>query len=623
MSNWSIVTMALVDDIKQQVDLVTLVSEYVSLVNVGQNFRARCPFHSERTPSFYVFPERQTWRCFGACATGGDAFSFVMKADNLEFSQVLDQLASRVGITRPSKQTQDTGFTLYKVNESASLFYTDHLISSIEGKDVIKYLTNRGISEQSIDSFSLGLAPTDWGALKSHLSKLGYPEELMEKAGLISRTKEGNTRDFFHNRLLFPIRNIERQITGFGARSLDSTGPKYLNTPNTQIFNKRALLYGIDQAANSIRDQNVGVIVEGYTDVILAHQHGFANVVASMGTALTEQQVAQLVNIASSFVLAMDPDTAGQEATLRSLEVSWKIFHPPFAQGNGKRSHLRYRQRPRTQLRVAVLPKAQDPADLIRENPEHWVEAIRDASGLMEFLFQILPPKYDLTTPQGKLQIAERIGTLLLGLQNSDEQDGYLERLENLLGVNRRTLDEMLGLSRQAILNRPAEITKANNPVQGYLAPFRHSTQDPLEDYTLALLLQNRSLSEFCERLKPDFFQRSENMTLFTHQKTCATIEELKAHLDTSLHEHLDRLVTWTLPPLDHQQREDALKQCIRRLEERNLREHKSQEGMIVDAYGNHSHENSPNLDDAVENNRKLRKLFIEKSNRSMKKSLE
>ena len=315
--------MTVVDDVKDRLDVVDVISGYVPLKKTGRTFKATCPFHTEKTPSFVVDPQRQSWRCFGACATGGDAFSFVMRKDGLSFGDALRQLAEKAGVEiRPREQAERTDVLLRANNEGAT-FYREALASP-EGQAARGYLRERGIDDGAAEAFDLGLSPRSGSALRDHLSSLGHDVEHAVDAGLLRRFEDGNLRDFFRGRLMFPIHDRRGRVAGFGARTLDGSDPKYINTPSTRVFDKRATLYGLHLAAPSIREKDEAIVVEGYMDTIAAHQHGYTNVVASMGTALTEQQVAQLRSMASGCILALDPDQAGQEATLRSLESSWR-----------------------------------------------------------------------------------------------------------------------------------------------------------------------------------------------------------------------------------------------------------------------------------------------------------
>ena len=303
--------MAVVDDIKTRLDIVDVVSDHVTLKKAGRNFKAPCPFHTEKTPSFVVNPERQTWRCFGACATGGDIFNFVMRKDGVEFGEALRQLADKAGVevTQRPREQVDRDEGLFRVNQEAARFYNE-MLKSPEGRAALKYLYDRGIDDKAIEQFQLGYSPRGRDRLKIHLSSLGADLGHATQAGLLRANDEGEVRDFFFGRLMVPIHERRGRVVGFGGRSLDGSNPKYINTIATPIFDKQATLYGLDKATTAIREQETAVIVEGYMDVIAAHQSGYKNVVASMGTALTERQVYLVRSMAKTVVLALDQDQA-------------------------------------------------------------------------------------------------------------------------------------------------------------------------------------------------------------------------------------------------------------------------------------------------------------------------
>ncbi|GAG15879.1 unnamed protein product, partial [marine sediment metagenome] len=258
----------------------------------GRTFRALCPFHSEKHPSFFVYLEQQSWHCFGACNTGGDIFSFIMKKEGIDFGEALRLLAQKAGVTIPSRFEQDTGKEererLYQVDQAAAQYFHNLLLNSPAGEKARSYLDSRGLSPKTIADFQLGFSLNSWDALKQYLMERGYTESELLTAGLVIEAEAGETHDRFRNRLMFPIHDIRGRIVGFGARVLDDSLPKYLNSPQTLVFDKSSCLYGINLAAAAIRQQNLAVIVEGYMDVITAHQNGFNNVVASMGTSVTE-----------------------------------------------------------------------------------------------------------------------------------------------------------------------------------------------------------------------------------------------------------------------------------------------------------------------------------------------
>ena len=358
--------MSVVDDIKSRLDIVETVSSYAALKRSGKYLKALCPFHTEKTPSFIVSPERQSWRCFGACATGGDVLSFVSRAERLDFGDTLRLLAQRTGVELSDRPDRDRSEPLYRVNQLAGRFYVDAL-SEAQGRHALEYLEGRGVTEEAQKRFELGFSPRRRDALKSHLLALGISEDEAVRAGVLHQDDDGGTRDFF--RAAADVSDTRQAGTGRGLRrqGLDDSNPKYLNTPATSIFDKRGTLYGMHLAAEAIRSGRSGVIVEGYMDTIAAHQFGYRNVVASMGTALTEQQVAQLKPMAPSFVLALDPDAAGQEATLRSLESAWhQIGQRRSAVMNSSVGVLH--QREPVSIGIAALPEGKDPDDLIRND---------------------------------------------------------------------------------------------------------------------------------------------------------------------------------------------------------------------------------------------------------------
>ena len=384
--------MSVVDDIRDKLDIVEVISGYVPLRKAGRNFKARCPFHTEKTPSFTVSPDRQTWRCFGACATGGDIFNFVMRKDNVEFGEALRRLADTAGVevsTRPKEQV-DRDEALFRVNQEAARFYNE-MLKLPEGRAALKYLYDRGIDAKAIDEFQLGFSPKGRDRLRTHLSTLDANLGHATQAGLLRSDDEGNVRDFFFGRLMVPILDRRGRVAGFGGRSLDGSNPKYINTPATPIFDKQATLYALDKAASAIREQETAVIVEGYMDVIAAHQNDRKNVVASMGTALTERQVYLVRSLAKTVVLALDADIAGQEATLRSLEASWRAME-----------RRRFGQREEVSLRIAVLPEGSDPDDIIRESADRWDEIVKSAVPYMDFVIPAMARRHDLSTSQGK-----------------------------------------------------------------------------------------------------------------------------------------------------------------------------------------------------------------------------
>ena len=569
--------MSVVDDVKARLDIVDVVSDHVALRKAGRNFKALCPFHTEKTPSFVVNPERQSWYCFGACATGGNAFDFVMRFEKLEFGEALRLLAQRTGVElRPSREG-DAGDDLHRLNLEAARFY-QKILDSPEGKLGMEYLAERGVDASARSAFQLGLSPKG-NRLKGHLATSGFSVEQAVKAGLLRRSDNGEVRDFFWGRLMFPIQDRQGRVAGFGARSLDGSEPKYLNTAATPVFDKQSILYGLAMAQKSIRELGTVVIVEGYMDTIAAHQFGFANVVASMGTALTERQVSVLKSAASDFVLALDPDAAGIQATLRSLGQSWKAME--LQQVGGRRGSARglYQREPLS-LRVASLPPGRDPDQLIREEQKEWEQLTRDAVPYMDFAVEALPPTYDLSTDHGKAEAAEALLPLITTSRNAFEQERHFRKLAGVLNVSVEALEATIGRPvRRAttVSGRSARRSAAPQVNPSALASER---RDLLEEYVLAILLTRPELRDKAADLAPEQFRKSENREVFTRWRSCTTINELQSQLDESLHDHLAALIDEEPGRTNRALPEAALDQTLRRLEQRHLQE--LQEAMLA-----------------------------------------
>ena len=558
--------MAVSDEIKARLDIVDVVGRYVPLQKSGRSFKALCPFHTEKTASFFVFPERQTWRCFGACAAGGDVFTFLMRIENLTFPEAVNRLAADAGVTLPSRRRREEE-PLYQVNEFAREYFSQRLASRA-GTKAQEYLQKRGLSAESIEAFELGLSPPDGRSLMERLSARGYSEEQLALAGLVTQGQGGRYRDLFRGRLMFPIRDAQKRLVGFGGRALDDSTPKYLNTPQSPVFNKGRLLYGLDRAREGIRDGEV-VVVEGYMDVIGTHQQGFTNVVASMGTSLTDAQVSLLRRLARTVVLALDPDVAGQEAMWRSLESSWRAFqHQAVARVSGT---TLYQRAETTELRVAVLPAGKDPDDIALENAEEWERLVVGAMPVMDYMFASAPSRFDLTSSQGKSQVAQLLFPMIAAQSNAFEQDRHFQRLAQLLGVSEQTLAASVGRPRAA---RP----RAARTREAVATPFERLERDPLEELCLALLFQHPELGTEASRLHLEHFKRVENRELFTCWSRDVSIKRVGESVDPELKAHLERLLSRELPSIVATEREAVLADCLHRLEERRLRDLKVEE---------------------------------------------
>ena len=502
-----------------------------------------------------------------------------MRAGNLEFAEALQQLAQQARVALPSRERRSQQGFVLQISEAARTYFQELLLSG-EGAGARDYLERRGLSRDAIEAFELGLSPRDGESLKNHLIRAGYSTEQLAQAGVVHVTDNGWARDLFRNRLMIPIRNSRGELGGFGARALDEATPKYLNSPRTALFDKGRLLYGLYLAKEEAGRKGM-VVVEGYMDVISAHQHGFNNVVASMGTALTQEQVAEIRRITADVTMALDPDAAGQQATLRSLESSWRVFQSSVA-GHSQGTTL-YQRQPVLELKIAILPDGQDPDDVIQRSPEEWARLVDGAAPLMEYLFGALSAQVDASTPQGKARMVELMFPLIAAVPEPTQQDHYFQALAEHLGVTQDTLRATIG--RPSVVRRGrATGSQARGATP---SPFAKLERDPLEDYCLALLLQHSELGEVVEELRPEYFHRLENREIFNQwdrqrrgDPAATDVASIRACIDEELAGHLETLFQKALPPLDQRRRLHAIQDSVHRLEERYLRELKTEEGI-------------------------------------------
>ena len=439
--------MSVVDQIKARLDIVDVVGQTVKLRRTGKNYIGFCPFHQNtRTPAFVVFPESQTWRCFGQCNEGGDLFSYVMKRDGLDFSEALKKLAEQTGvelvpITAHSQAEQDSQTRLQHILDEAMRFYRQQMLETDAGKKALNYVKARGLSDETIKIWGLGYAPGGWDTLIKHFSKTGYQLSELNDAGLLTERDDGSTYDRFRDRLMFPIRNNLGKMTGFGARALNPDDvPKYLNSPKTELFDKGHLLYGMDLARREMRQLNQAVIVEGYMDVIALHQAGFKNVVASMGTALTEDQFGLIKRTTRNIVLALDADQAGQNATLRGLETARRTMGEELDLSFDSRGLLRFERFLKADIRVTTLPEGLDPDEIVNEDPEQWRKIIADAKPIVVHVMNTLAEGQDINDAKVKREIAAQVMPLIEDIGDPVEREAYRQQLANLLRIDERAL---------------------------------------------------------------------------------------------------------------------------------------------------------------------------------------
>ena len=545
---------SLIESIKAKTDLIEEVGLVVALQKSGKSFKGNCPFHNERTPSFYVFVESQTWRCFG-CHEGGDIFTFVEKHQNIEFWDALLYLAEKAGISvdeqhgrdpLEERETHAQKERLRQMNESALLWFHQVLLRSRDASAARAYLQERGINSASVMAFSLGYAPERWDGLSSYLITQGYSESELVMGGLARQRDADDARgdgiyDYFRNRLIFPIRDLRGRVIGFGGRILGEGQPKYLNSPQTPLFEKNNVLYALDMARDAIKEQKQVIIVEGYVDAIIAHQYGTRQTVACIGSAITERHIQQLKKMTRQVTLALDPDAAGIAATEHGIQEALKGFDrtvvpvpmPAEQRTNARPVSKRKRQEPRgiirleeqvdAEINVLRLPAGEDPDEVIRRNFAEWEEAVQHPLPLIDYYFSAHTSGLNLREAAGKAEASRRLLPVVAAISDRAKRDLYLRQLAHILRMDERSLNEELqrilrgqssggtiaafteGQNEQSSFTgkRAAGVpaSQINNEARGVTkgtSVLDRVNTDRLkwEDYLLGLLLENPALSE-------------------------------------------------------------------------------------------------------------------------------
>jgi DNA primase len=548
--------MSITDEIKQKADIVEVIGSYVQLTKSGRTMRAPCPFHSEKKPSFFVYPEQQTWHCFGACNTGGDIFSFIMKKEGLEFGDALRLLADKYGVVIPSHakseaEDQSRDKTL-QINLAAAQYYHNLYMNAPAAEKARRYLEGRGVNLKSISDFLLGYSLPGWESLKTYLLEKGFNETDMLEAGLIIRSDENNrTHDRFRDHLMFPV-------TGFGARVLESeyNGPKYINSPQTRVFDKSGSLYGIHLAKTAIRQSNLAVMVEGYMDVIITHQYGFANVVAPMGVAITERQINQIKKLTHKIALALDPDAAGEEAAMRCVG---------------------YENTLDTEVKVISLPPGQDPDEVIKADKNMWQTAVDKSIPVVEFTIRTIASRMNLKLSENKSALVKKLLPILASQKNSTHLGNNLHILAELTGNSYNDLKEALSSFKPESKNKFTPITLMNRAT-------RLIGSNPIEEYILAILLQHPEIVSKTSDLRPEYFENSENRAIFEAWKGSVGISaDLTVLIDNAIQDHFKKVLNRILPG---DEIEDRYADCLSRLRERHLRnlKKKQEEALALEA---------------------------------------
>lgn len=613
---------SIVDEIKQKLDIVDIISTYVKLQKSGRNFKANCPFHSEKMPSFFVFPDKQTWHCFGACGTGGDIFSFIMKKEGLDFSQALHILADKANITlkyhsaEVAKQEHEKQERLFKINEIAAEFFHYFLQHSSEGNIARKYTQLRGLSDKVIESFQLGYAPSGWDYLIKHMASLGYSEGELLAAGLIVAHEGGGYYDRFRNRLIFPIRDIKNQVIGFGGRVLDDSLPKYLNTPQTALFDKSSVLYGIEKAQAAIRQKDSAVITEGYMDTITAHQYGFENTVASMGTALTDKQISILRKLSKNIIIALDADQAGLEATVRSIATTDRLipkeYWIPWTEAKTYGELVKY------EIQVVEIHDAKDPDEIIRKSPEKWQKLLSLSQPIIDFTLKKEIDNINKNDPKDRTAVVTKFLPILYQINDPVRRAHYVNKLAQLLHIDERFVtDALFSFQSQEEKRRKNKTLNAFR----YIADFAGSSRF-LEEYCLALLLNFPDLRDTGTNLPLEYFDHSENRDVLSKWKQNSSLHSIKETLDPALSDYFDYLlnIKKRLPSSLHEDRvnrEGALNDCVNRLQELYLKNLEAKKKMILSGEaenGNVEEQINKLIEQGIQESQQLKEIFKKRS---------
>ncbi len=460
----------IVERVREASDIVEVISGYVPLKKAGKNFKARCPFHQEKTPSFTVSPERQMYHCFG-CGAGGNVFSFLMAHQRMSFPEAVKLLAGKAGITLPrqGKTEEKSSYALlYQANESATQYYQNNL-KSPQASNVREYLNKRGVPARTIEEFRIGWAQSGWDGLAKSLSAKGLKPETLVKAGLAIPRTSGGCYDRFRERIIFPICDTGSKVIGFGARVLGNALPKYVNSPQTDVFDKGKNLFGLDKTKDSIRREQEAIIVEGYTDMIALFQGEIKNVVASLGTSLTSVQLRRLAGYAPALVMVYDSDAAGEAASLRGLDLA-------IEEG--------------LEARIVSLPKGFDPDSFLRRfGPEGLKTKIREAQSLFDYKCKLLLSKHDAGSPEGKMRITGEMLPTLSRIKNDVLKKDYLHKLSQALVSS---AEQSLEHSLQVEFNKAEKA-----PLKYYEEKSKPTVEkpDPLEAGFICLMLENNELT--------------------------------------------------------------------------------------------------------------------------------
>ncbi|MDP2981141.1 MAG: DNA primase [Candidatus Omnitrophota bacterium] len=480
----------ILNEIQDKCDIVEVISGYVSLRPSGRNFKACCPFHHEKTPSFIVSPDKQIYHCFG-CNSGGNVFNFIKEHEKIDFIEAVKMLAEKTGVKLPEYRSYDDQeasivSAVYTVNDIAANYYSGFLVGDgLKPSPTLPecYIAKRGLDESIIKKFRIGYADSSWKALLDYLTVRGIKQDTILKAGLIIKGKENSYYDLFRNRIIFPIFDVRNRIIGFGARVMDDSMPKYINSPETAVYKKGQHLYGLNFAKADIKERNFAIITEGYLDVITCHQYGVNNAIASLGTALTTEQIRLLKRYTHNVVMLYDADKAGEMASLRGLDLLLEED---------------------INVKIATLEKDHDPDSFLRKfGRENFDQAIKKSKSLFTYKLDILKDKFNSTEPESKAETIKEMLTTINRVRNAIVKAEYIKLLAQELSVKEDAVwEELKKIKKDRISHR------AESMEHGTKKPIDIS---PAEKILARLMLEDVNIVKIVKgELKPSDFKNQD-----------------------------------------------------------------------------------------------------------------
>ncbi len=513
--------MEIVDQIRQTASIVEIASQYTTLRRRGNKHVGLCPFHSEKTPSFTVDDEKQLFHCFG-CGAGGDIFTLVMERENLSFPEAMKYLAEKYNIALPKKrefspQLQKLEEQLFKINENTLAFFKKNLFTTKEGEKALEYLKKRDISEEIIQKLKIGYALNSWDSLLSFFKEKKVTPKLLEKAGLVLyNQKKDSYYDRFRGRIIFPIFGLTGKVVAFGGRSILNAEPKYLNSPDTPVYSKGKILYGLNFSKESIREKGEAIIVEGYTDFVSLYQAGITNIIASLGTSLTSDQVSQTLRFAPKIIINYDGDSAGKVATSRGISLYFEKASEP---------------------EILILPENLDPDSYLRKyGADKYITHLKKGGmSLIKFLIKLFAPENGIKSVEEKINIATKIIEIILINPNTIRGSEYLKQVSEYLA-----LDEQIVRNSIRVKQSRKESTEKSEEKVTFL---------PAEKRLLQILLEDKRIASYVfPEMKEEHFQGLKTEPIFAALKECSKkgkepdFNELRQKIDPSLQSSLAKV---------------------------------------------------------------------------------